>query len=73
GDVAAAAAAHGLELSETVDMPANNLSVVLRGASYPGWPIMTRRAGLPRFSALSVRCGVAGASQGVRDAVRKPW
>ncbi len=31
-DVAAAAAAHGLELSETVDMPANNLSVVLRRA-----------------------------------------
>ena len=32
GDVAAAAAAHGLGLSETVDMPANNLSVVLRRA-----------------------------------------
>ncbi len=32
GDVVAAAAAHGLELSETVDMPANNMSVVLRRA-----------------------------------------
>ncbi len=30
--VAAAAAAHGLELTETVEMPANNLSVVLRRA-----------------------------------------
>ncbi len=27
-----AAAAHGLELSQTVDMPANNMSVVLRRA-----------------------------------------
>ncbi len=31
-DVAAAAAAHGLELTETVEMPANNLSVVFRRA-----------------------------------------
>ncbi len=30
--VAAAAAAHGLELTETVEMPANNLSVVFRRA-----------------------------------------
>jgi len=34
---------------------------------------MTRRDGLPGFSARSVRRGDAGTSEAVRDAVRKPW
>ena len=34
---------------------------------------MTHGDGFPRFSARSARRGDAGASRGVRDAVRKPW
>ena len=34
---------------------------------------MTHRDGFPRFSARSAWRGDAGASQAMRDAVRKPW